>query len=156
MVTEQKTQIIQESLRHLAATHAAAVAEIERTMQVLAIAMETEPWLGEYPATAAKTSARRDGPAADRPTLSAVWRGRSCFLGNTLLFRFFERLARTPNHYVTYAALLDDVWEGDVRSKATIRGVAKRLRDRLCAGGMSDLAQAVNGSEAGHYGLILV
>jgi DNA-binding response OmpR family regulator len=157
MMTEQKTRIIQQSLQHLAATHAGAVAEIERTMRVLAGAMDLAYWSNQASATVAGIAARHDGvPVADWGTLSVLWQGQSCFLGNTLPFRFFERLARTPNRYVSHDDLLDDVWGGGPRESTTIRGVAKRLRDRLVAAGMEDLAQSVKGSESGYYGLIFV
>jgi DNA-binding response OmpR family regulator len=157
MITEQKKRIIQDSLQHLAVAQAGAVAEIERTMEVLsrALGLEVRPNLSLAKSTN-DSEGHRKIPVADRTTLSVLWCGQSCFLGNTLLFRFFERLARTPNRYVTYDDLLDDVWNGGMRESTTIRGVAKRLRDRLISAGMKDLARSVNGNESGHYGLILV
>jgi hypothetical protein len=50
--------------------------------------------------------------------------------------------------------LLEDVWGGE-RQAATIRGVVKRLRERLRENGMQQLADAIDGSVRGHYGLML-
>lgn len=89
-------------------------------------------------------------PIADRPTLSVLFRGESCFLGNTLMFRFFETIARRPNRYFTHGELLSEVW-GGTRSESTIRNVARRLRNRLVEGGLKDVATLIDGSTAGHY-----
>lgn len=140
--------LIQESLRSLAETHAAAVAQIEETMADLLRALE----LDDVTEDRDRSDQR---PKANVTTFSIEWRGKSCFLGNTLLFWMFERLVRSPNRYIAHIDLLDDVWRGD-RQSSTIRGVAKRLRDRLVAAGMDELASAIDGSVAGYYGLILV
>jgi DNA-binding response OmpR family regulator len=148
MLTNEKKQLIQESLRSLAATHAAAVAQIEETMRVLVLALDLDASDDGGPGTANR-------PIVDEATFSVTWRGRTCFLGNTLLYWLFARLARSTNRYVAQLDLLDDVWRGE-RHASTIRGVAKRLRDRLRAAGMADLAKAIDGSVSGYYGLILV
>ena len=93
-------------------------------------------------------------PIADRPILSVRWRGKSCFLGNTLPFWFFERLARRPNQYYSYEQLIEDVWEGQ-RTFSAIRSVVRVLRRKLVAAGMDDLANAIDGSVSHHYGLML-
>jgi hypothetical protein len=56
---------------------------------------------------------------------------------------------------VPHVDLLDSVWD-DPREGSAIRGVAKRLRHRLAAAGMADVADAIDGSVSGFYGLILV
>ena len=93
-------------------------------------------------------------PVADHATFSVIWIGRRCFLGRTLAFKLFERLARRPNQYVTYDRLLQDVWNG-LRSNEAIRSVVKELRRKLIDAGMSDLADAIDGSNRECYGLIL-
>jgi hypothetical protein len=146
-------QTIRDALRTLATTHAIAIEQMERMIAVLNLALETdEP---DRSGLGPRSSANANLPTANRETLSVVWRGNSCFLGNTLLFWFFERIARSPNRYVAHVDLLEDVWGGE-RKDATIRGVAKRLRDRLAENGMQDLAGAIDGSVPGYYGLILV
>ena len=147
MLTSEKKRLIQESLRCLAASHAATVAQIEETMAVLALALDLDQ--------SDEGTEFTNRPVADKTTFCITWRGRDCFLGNTLLFWLFERLARSTNRFVPHIDLLDDVWQGD-RQSSTIRGVAKRLRDRLVAADMSDLAEAIDGSVSGYYGLILV
>lgn len=158
MITGDKKQLIQESLRTLAEKHSAAVEQLEQTIAVLSGVLEIDSLvvvtaLGTP--RSVQSPSRRETPRADISTLSVVWGGRVCFLGNTLLFRFFERLARSPNQYISHVDLLDDVWEGQ-REGSTIRGVAKRLRDRLTSAGMHDLAAAIDGSVAGYFGLNLV
>lgn len=151
MLEAGKKRLIKDSLRALAASHAAAVAQIEETMAVLSGALELDdPGDGGEPGH--KASRR---PVADVTTFNVVWRGKTCFLGNTLLFWLFARLARTPNHYVAHADLLEEVWRAK-RESSTIRGVAKRLRDRLVDSDMADLASAIDGSVTGYFGLKLV
>lgn len=148
MNANDKITLIQESLRSLAASHAAAVAQIEETMSVLLRALELDD-------DAVGRDAAEHRPTANTTTFTVEWHGRSCFLGNTLLFWMFERLVQSTNRYVAHVDLLDDVWKGN-REDSTIRGVAKRLRDRLVAADMADLATAIDGSVPGYYGLILV
>lgn len=93
-------------------------------------------------------------PLIDRDALTVAWNGRSCYLGYTTAFRLLERLVRRPNRYVSHAQLLDDVW-GGYRSKSAIRSAVCDLRERLSAAGMHDLAGLIDGSNPGHYALML-
>ena len=146
MLSIEKRHKIQESLRALAQTHALAVAQIEETISILEQMLELD--------VAARPTSKHL-PVADATTFSITWQDRTCFLGNTLLFWLFHRLLLSPNRYVAHIDLLDDVWKGD-RETSTIRGVAKRLRDKLAAAEMKDLAESIDGTVAGYYGLILV
>ncbi len=105
-----------------------------------------------YPATVLDHASGR--LVADRGTLSINWDGRTCYLGFTLPFQLFEALARRPNRYIPVEDLLDEVW-ADVRSDAAVRSVVRDLRSRLRAAGMADLAEAIDGSNRGRYGLLL-
>ena len=145
-----KQEEIREVLRSLAFTHSLVVEQMESMISVLTKLLE----LDELSSTL-RCSRRKGWPVANRDTLSVEWEGKSCFLGNTLLFWFFERIARTPNRYVSHQQLLDDVWGGN-RHPTTIRGVVKRLRDKLAKVGMGDLATRIDGSENGYYGLMMV
>ena len=160
MLTVEKKRLIQESLRCLGASHSAAVMQIEETIAVLTNALELGGIAADHAARSTSEqdflrSPDHDLPIADQTTFTVVWRGRSCFLGNTLLFRLFARLLRSRNRFVSHVDLLDDVWDGP-REGSVIRGVAKRLRDQLAKDGMADLAQAIDGTTSGHYGLMLV
>ena len=146
MLSIEKRQQIQESLRALAQTHAVAVAQIEETISILEQMLELD--------VAARPTSKHL-PVADETTFCITWQSRSCFLGNTLLFWLFHRLLLSANRYVAHVDLLDDVWKG-ARETSTIRGVAKRLRDKLVESEMQELADAIDGTVAGYYGLILV
>lgn len=65
-----------------------------------------------------------------------------------------ERLARRPNVYVTYEQLLDDVWDGQLRSETAIRSVVRELRRSLREAGMHAVADAIHG-QGRCYGLML-
>ena len=82
-------------------------------------------------------------PIVDFGAMSITWRGRSCKLGNTVLFRLMERLARRPNFHLTYDRLIHDVWEGQCRSNENVRSAVRRLKDRLVQAGMPKLAAAI-------------
>jgi len=153
MNSHTKSKQIREALAALAAAHAHAVTEIERAIDGLSYVLEAQERSEDSALPIGGGGRLR--PGVDRQTLSIAWKSRTCFLGNTLLFLFFERLARSPNRYVPHEDLLEEVWGGD-RKASTIRGVAKRLRDRLQEAGMSQLAEAIDGSVTGHYGLKLV
>ena len=141
------TKRIQQSLQRLAVAQQAAMTQTEETIALLAELLE----LSQSPEDA-KNSHR---PMVDAATFSVRWRNETCFLGNTLPFRLFARLARSPNQYIAHLDLLDDVWGGD-RRDSTIRGVIKRLRDRLDEAGMEELAKSIDGSVSGYYCLKLV
>jgi len=90
----------------------------------------------------------------DPEGLTVSWNGVTCYLGFTIPFRVLERLARRPGQYVTHEQLLQEIWGGP-RSKSAIRSAVNDLRSRLVSAGMSDLADAIDGRNAGRYGLML-
>ena len=91
----------------------------------------------------------------DQGHLSVAYHGKTCFLGSSLPFRFLAYLAGRPNIYVTYTDLLEEVWLGCKRSDAAVRSTAKVLRSKLRRAGLGDLAEAIDGSEPGHFALKL-
>jgi DNA-binding response OmpR family regulator len=91
----------------------------------------------------------------DQAMLSVVFQGRSCFLGNTLPFKFVGCLASRPNIYVPYQHLLSDIWNGGLRSDAAIRSVVKTLKNKLRQANMGKLADSIDGSVPRHYALKL-
>ena len=93
-------------------------------------------------------------PHVNQSTLSIGWKGKSCFLGNTLAFKLFSRLSRRPNQFIGLDELQEHVWEG-FRSKEAIRSVVKELRRKLGKACMEDLAAFIDGHNKGYYGLIL-
>ncbi len=81
-----------------------------------------------------------------------VWCGeKSCPLGNTVGFRAISRLARIPGIYIPIHRLLDDVWDGDVRSKSAVQKTMSGLRRLLKEHGLHEVT--IDGSQSGHYAL---
>ena len=149
----ERKRAIREALATLASSHAIVVQQLELAIELLnqEIESDEEPLaMQEHPLFGS-----RHNSLVDSDSQSVVWKGRICFLGNNLLFRFFERISRSPNQFISYDVLLDEVWGGP-RENSSIRGVVKRLRDRLALGGMADLSSAIDGSNSGFYRLILV
>ena len=151
-MTLPPTNKIQETLRKMAAAHAAAMAASEEVMALLAAEFEAVSQPKAH--TTVSLLVSPDRPVIDRGMLSVLYQGRSCFLGNTLPFRLLERLLRRPNQYVSDEQLQDDVWQS-LPSPESIRSVAKELRRKLRGAGMSGLAAAISGKVARHYSLTL-
>jgi hypothetical protein len=155
----KRTDPIVERLIQLAEAHAKTVSLLGEIVSALcevfgleaASMMATSDWraAGSPPGQSSKPI-----PLADPNTLAIHWNGRTCFLGKTLAFKFFARLARRPNHFVSHSVLLDEVWECQV-TKEAMRSVVKTLRQKLRIAGMEDLASAIDGSRRECYGLIL-
>ncbi len=152
---ERRREEIAMSLKLLAATYAETARQFEATLATLSRVLELENAYStdSCPAIVAPASSLHR-PVADRSTFSVLFRDKTCFLGNTLLFRFFEVLARRPNRYFAHNELLDEVWGGQ-RADSSIRNVAKRVRDRLILTGMPEVAKAIDGGTPGHFVLQL-
>ena len=93
-------------------------------------------------------------PLLDQTTLRVCWNGKSLHLGHTRAFSLLDRLSRCPNQYVTHLDLLNDVWDNEELSTATIRSAIRHLRRRLRDGKMAELAAAIRGHN-GRYVLNL-
>jgi len=149
---------IVQGLRRLAATHVEAatilheiVSEIGENLGLdVGIGTTTPLPVNESPL---EPSAPRT-PTADADSLAIRWKGKTCFLGKTLPFKLFARLARRPNQFLSHDLLLDEVWECRV-TKEAMRSVVKMLKQKLRQAGMADLAAAINGRRRECYGLIL-
>src|SRR5262245_50655004 len=108
MDTRRRDQIAR-SLRRLTELYVA-------TMQLLCeeLALDPLPHLQGQPPPSSRSSPQ--SLVVDRTLLSVIFRGKQCFLGNTLPFKFFSLLAQRPNTYFTYDDLLAEVWQGNKRS----------------------------------------
>ncbi|MBX3412379.1 MAG: winged helix-turn-helix domain-containing protein [Pirellulales bacterium] len=140
-----------ESLRQLAEGYAAIVTHYERTIALL------QKEQHRYLATdlkAVEGILEVGALRIDEGTFSVEFETNTCFLGNTIQLRLFRRLLRRRNRYVDHAELLEYVWDG-VRSPATIRSAVKLLRRQLQQAGMGRVADAVVGTVAGHYALMV-
>lgn len=147
----------------MATSNSAALIRVARALRASLLVVlnhvdEVCDLLGDHVAT--PTDALVESPRAlpelrvERAAFSLTWKSRSCYLGNTLPFRLFERLARRPGHYLPVSQLAGELWDGP-RAPSTVRSVVSDLRTRLSRGGLRDLAQRIDGSNAGYYGLSL-
>ncbi len=93
-------------------------------------------------------------PLLDQSTFSVTWHGKSLRLGHTRSFWLLARLARRPNQYVSHLDLLNEVWDDEELTTATIRSTVCQLRRRLRRCGMRALATAIRGHN-GHYILVV-
>lgn len=140
-----------ESLRQLAEGFAAIIAHYERTISLLEIelARPGRPLVG----TTRSTRMRIGELRIQDETLTIAFREKRCFLGNTITLRLFRRLLQRRNQFIRHDELLTQVWDG-IRSPSTIRSAVKMLRRQLRKAGMKEVADAIDGRTAGHYGLM--
>src|SRR5262245_57791326 len=145
---------LKRTLRSLARAHAAAIELMEQALDLVSEELALDP-LEYFRSRMGQKSQRSPSvPYVNYELLTIEFRGRSCFLGNTLPFRLFARLAQRPNAYLTYEELFSEVWQCD-RSDDAVRSAVKRLRAAFRQSGMAELAAAIDGSVPGHYALRL-
>ena len=94
-------------------------------------------------------------PIADRITFTVRWKGHRCVLRNTKPFLLLERLLEAPNQYITVSALLDSVWPNQILEDSTVRTTVRNLKQKLRESGLAALADAIDGSNWGHYAVRL-
>jgi DNA-binding response OmpR family regulator len=152
-VNTDRREQIRHSLARMAESQQATMALMGQALSLLCEELSLDPLA--YFQTRASSAAGDQALAVDPALLTVRFRGKSCFLGNTLPFRFLARLAQGPGRYFTYDELLADVWEGCCRSDASVRSVVKVLRRRLREAGMGELADAIDGTAPGRYALNL-
>ena len=126
--------------------------DVAANLEITAHAFRLSVAAGKFPPTAGKDLDRY--PIVDRTTYAVHWGGKTCYLGNTLPFKFLERLARRPNQLVPCTQLFNEVWQC-CRSREAMRSVVKVLRHKLSQAGMEELAGAIDGTTPHHYGLML-
>lgn len=150
-----KREKIREYLRNLANSHAALMDVLEQTMAMVCEELSLDPVLSRINQKNRRRLEQSGNQLViDRSVLSVTFRGRSCFLGNSLPFKFLCRLAQRPNTFLSHDELLADVWQG-LRSSDAVRSVVKTLRSKLRTAGLGELADAIDGSVRGHYALRL-
>lgn len=158
MLETTKVDQIVQGLKQLAATHAEAAHILHELVFELGENQSLDTGNGDAPPLLANEPPLQSFvpqfPIADPDILAVRWKGKTCFLGNTLAFRLFARLARRPNHFLSHDLLLDEVWECRV-TKEAMRSVVKTLKQKLRQAGMEDLAAAIDGHRRECYGLIL-
>jgi DNA-binding response OmpR family regulator len=149
MDAERREQL-KRTLRNLARAHAATIELMEQALALVSEELALDPHVYFHTRTVEKAQRSSNALHVNYELLSVDFRGRSCFLGNTLPFRLFARLAQRPNAYLTYEELFAEVWQCD-RSDAAVRSAVKRLRSAFRRAGMAELADAIDGSVPGHY-----
>ena len=129
--------------------------QTEQTLTLLCEELALDPFtLIQKSAPPHGNTPEQTHPVIDPALLSVTFKGKTCFLGNTLPFRLLTHLAQRPNRYVTHEDLASDVWQRIV-SDAAVRGGVKNLRNTLRKAGLQELADAIDGSAYGHYVLKL-
>jgi len=151
----EKQHRIRQALQDLVRTHVHTIQLMEETLSLLNEELSRSSARNGWSRglSIPKSVSIDASPLIDPVTFTLWFGGRSCFIGNSLPYRFFCRLAQRPNTYVSHEVLLDDVWDG-IRSNAAIRSVVKILRAKLRAHDMGALAAAIE-SVPGHYSLRL-
>ena len=87
----------------------------------------------------------------DDTTFTVHWAGKTCELGNTVLFRLMEKLASSTGRFRTFAALNDEMGRDNDEKFAAPKS---RLCRALQKAEMPDLAKCIK-METGHYGLFV-
>jgi hypothetical protein len=152
-MNNQKRQLIQKTLHSLVDSYAVTMEVLQQTLSLLCEELPIDPlafFRARFRAKAAPSGDR--SPLTDPALFTVRFHGKACFLGNTLPFKLISRLAKRPFSYVTYEDLLAEVWEGR-RSDSAVRSVVKVLRKKLRKAGLHEIADAIDGSVAGHYAL---
>lgn len=70
---------------------------------------------------------------------AVIYKGQQCFLGNTLLFRLFECLARAPGKWFSFSELRSSVWRDDLTVDSTTGRNIRLLRAKLKQAGMTGI-----------------
>jgi hypothetical protein len=148
------SQVIRENLRRLAEQHATMMTVLEESIAAMEAELERSASTPPPRCPRCGRRLRTDGPLVDHKMKSIIHRGRRCFLGNTLPFRVFVRLAVRPDQYISCDSLLDEVWDAR-RERSSVRSVVKVLRSKLRDAGMADLTEIIDGHVPHHYGLML-
>ena len=158
MLELTKMHPIVQGLKRLAATHIEAAHILHELVFAIDENWGVDAGIGDVTPPPANESSRQSFvpqvPIADPDILAVRWKGKTCFLGKTIAFKLFARLARRPNHFLSHDLLLDEVWECRV-TKEAMRSAVKTLKQKLRQAGMADLAAAINGRQRECYGLIL-
>lgn len=146
---------IQRSLRNLAASYSAALKILEDTLKLLDEEFALDPTAYLHRRGVSGENEKDQRSLVNSKRLSVTYEGKTCFLGNSLPFKFLSRLAREPNVYVSHEELLSDVWNERSVSDSALRSVVKMLRNKLRQDGLARLADAIDGTQPGHYSLKL-
>jgi len=80
-----------------------------------------------------------NGLVVDQEQFTVSYKGQECFLGNTIQFRLFERIARKPGKWFSFNELKDDVWSDDLMGDATVGRTIRLLRAKLKTDGLTGI-----------------
>jgi len=145
-------ELVIETLAELATLHTAAAAAAERARSLLD-KHDMAALRGVLGGDQHRGGLPRDSLVVNPATFTVEWHGQYCNLGQTILFRLIQHLARRPGRYFSYDILMEEVWERRC-SNATVRSAVKRLRRAISEAGMAELAAAIKGQRE-CYGVFL-
>ena len=98
--------------------------------------------------------AAKDDLVIDRDRFTVTYKGKPCFLGNTMAFQVIERLAKAAARrvFLSLGTLKQDFWAGRDISDEGVQRQISTLRSKLEADGVKGIEFE---SERKHYRLIL-
>lgn len=90
----------------------------------------------EAPDTPAATPS---GLIIDPGTFTVTYKGKPCYLGNTMAFWLIERLGRARGVFLTIRELIQDVWKGKAVSDGAVQHQVSNLRTAFRAAGIEGI-----------------
>jgi hypothetical protein len=84
---------------------------------------------------------------------SALYKGKTCFLGNKKPFAVLEQLNRQLGGYVSLKTLRQEIWGDDLIHDESIQKQVSILGQQLRKAGMDGIE--IDGTQKGHYKLVL-
>jgi hypothetical protein len=151
---ETREQRIRTILKWLSAAQATEISALQESIDFFQGELDRISGETPNPSGVQSWNANSELVIMNHSMMCVEYGGKSCFLGNTLMFKFLAQLARRRNRYVSYDVLFDEVWCA-TRDRSSVRSVVKELRAKLLAAGMRRLCEAIDGRVSGHYGLML-
>lgn len=81
----------------------------------------------------------KNGLTINLDRFTVTYQGEECFLGSTILFSLFRRLATRPGIWISFNALIDEVWKDDMTETTTVGRTIRRLRHELMTAGVTGI-----------------
>jgi len=152
----QRRDQLKRSLRLLAQSQATLMKLFEEIISLLSAEASLDPrtYFEQYKPLGDSVS-KVNGVQIDQQLLAVHYQGKSCFLGSTISFRLLKLLIERANTFVTHEVIFECVWTNEDQSPTALRSAIKILRKKLRSSGLDYVADAIKGSQSGHYNLHL-